>query len=31
VTSLGPATGNPGTSGNGMDGHTVAPPSAKER
>ena len=31
ITSLGPATGNPGSTGNGMDGHSVAPPSATQR
>jgi hypothetical protein len=31
VTALGPATGNAGTSGNGTDANTVAPPSATQR
>ena len=31
VTPLGPATGTPGSTGNGMDGHSVSPPSATQR
>jgi TPR repeat protein len=31
LTSLGPATGNAGTSNNGTDANTVAPPSATQR
>ena len=31
ITSLGAANANPGTSGNGTDGNTIAPPSATQR